>query len=74
MILYGVKVRKGESISANQWQKTHFANLIRYVPSGTYFARIRVQGKLIRRSLKTNVVSVAKLRLAKIAQAELARC
>jgi integrase len=46
------------------WRKTHFANLVRYVPSGTYFARIRVRGKLIRKSLKTDVLSVAKLRLA----------
>lgn len=38
--------------------------LIRYVPSGAYFARIRVGGKLIRQSLKTKVLTVAKLRLA----------
>jgi len=47
----------------NDWQKTQFSNLIRYVPSGTYFARLRVRGKLIRQSLKTDVLSVAKLRL-----------
>jgi hypothetical protein len=29
-------------------------------PSGIYFARIRVAGKLIRRSLKTDVLSIAK--------------
>ena len=46
------------------WTKTPFNNLIRYERSGMYFARIRVQGKLIRRSLKTTVISVAKLRLA----------
>ena len=46
------------------WQKTSYANLIRYVPSGAYFCRIRVRGVLIRKSLKTDVLSVAKLRLA----------
>lgn len=46
------------------WQKTSYANLIRYVPSGVYFCRIRVRGDLIRKSLKTDVLSVAKLRLA----------
>jgi integrase len=46
------------------WQKTPYANLIRYNPSGTYFARLRVRGKLIRRSLKTTKITVAKLRLA----------
>ncbi len=52
------------------WQKTQYANLIRYIPSGTYFARIRVAGKLVRRSLKTNVLSVAKLRLSDFEKAE----
>jgi integrase len=45
------------------WQKTNYANLIRYTPSGMYFCRIRVQGQLIRKTLKTDVLSVAKLRL-----------
>ena len=59
--------KKAVSNAANadkDWQKTQYANLIRYVPSGTYYARLRVKGKLIRRSLKTDVLSVAKLRLA----------
>ncbi len=47
-----------------RWSKTQYANLIRYNPSGKYFARIRVQGKLILKSLKTDRISVAKLRLA----------
>lgn len=45
------------------WQKTQFANLVRYVPSGMFFARLRVVGKLIRRSLKTSAITVAKRRL-----------
>jgi len=52
------------------WQKTHYSNLIRYVPSGTYYARLRVKGKLIWRSLKTDVVSVAKLRLSDFEKVE----
>ena len=39
-----------------------YTNLIRYVPSGIYYARLRVKGKLIRKSLKTDVLSVGKLR------------
>ena len=46
------------------WQKTPFANLVRYVPSGIFFCRIWVRGVLIRKSLRTDVLSVAKLRLA----------
>ena len=52
------------------WQKTSYSNLIRYAPSGKYFARIRVGGKLIRQSLKTNVLSVAKLKLADLEKQE----
>ncbi len=52
------------------WVKTPVSNLVRYVPSGIYFARAKVRGKLIRRSLKTNVLSVAKLRLADLLKEE----
>ncbi|CAN5537517.1 site-specific integrase [soil metagenome] len=45
------------------WHATPVQNLIRYTPSGTYFARFKVGGKLFRKSLKTTVFSVAKLRL-----------
>ena len=50
--------------SQSDWVKTPVANLIRYQPSGTYFARVRIRGKLFRQTLNTNVMSVAKLRLA----------
>jgi hypothetical protein len=46
------------------WLKTPYPNLIRYRPSGTYFGRVRVNGKLIRRSLETHVLSVAKVKLS----------
>jgi len=39
-------------------------NLVRYVSSGTYYARIRAGGKLNVKSLKTDVHTTAKLRLA----------
>lgn len=38
--------------------------LLQYVSNGNYYGRIRVNGKLIRESLKTSVWSTAKLRLA----------
>lgn len=40
------------------------ANLLCYGPSGVYFARFKVGGKLIRRSLRTKLLSVARNRLA----------
>lgn len=52
------------------WQKTPVSNLVRYRPSGTLFARVRIKGKLIRRSLKTKVLSIGKLRLADLEKAE----
>jgi integrase len=52
------------------WQKTSFANLLRYKPSKTYFARIRIRGKLIRRTLKTKLLTVAKMRLADMEKTE----
>lgn len=52
------------------WQKSQYANLIRYVPSGTYYARIRIRGKLLWKSLKTDLISVAKLRLTDLEKAE----
>jgi integrase len=54
----------------SDWQKTQYANLIRYVPSGTYYARIRIRGKLLRRSLNTDLITVAKLRLGDLEKAE----
>lgn len=44
------------------WQRAGH-NLVRYKPSRKYFMRCRVAGRLHRKSLKTTVISVAKLRL-----------
>ena len=46
------------------WQRTPVANLLRWRSSGTYFAQVRVRGKLSRESLKTDVFTAAKLRLS----------
>lgn len=56
--------------SERLWTKAPVANLVRYEPSGIYFARAKVRGKLIRKSLETNVLSVAKLRLADVLNTE----
>jgi integrase len=63
-----MKTRNSESESL--WTKAPVANLVRYEPSGIYFARAKVRGKLIRKSLDTNVLSVAKLRLADVLDTE----
>ncbi|MCC6235289.1 MAG: site-specific integrase [Verrucomicrobiales bacterium] len=56
-----------------KWLKTQYANLLRYEPTGVFFARIRVGGKLIWRSLKTTSVTVAKLKLADLEREERTR-
>jgi hypothetical protein len=40
-----------------RWQKTPVTNLVRHVQSGNYYARIRVRGKLIWKSLKTDRIN-----------------
>jgi len=58
-----MKTNSSENTDSH-WQKTPVANLVRNVQSGNYYARIRVRGKLIWKSLKTDRMSVAKLRLS----------
>jgi integrase len=57
------KQRPNAGTGNPDWQKSPTPNLLRYKPSGMYFARAKVGGKLIRQSLKTDVYSVAVLRL-----------
>lgn len=38
-------------------------NLLQYVPSGKFFGRVKVNGKLVRQSLETDVFTTAKLKL-----------
>ena len=59
-----------DSGAESDWRKTPYTNLIRYKPSGVYFARFRVKGKLFRRSLKTEHITVARLRLADLQKSE----
>jgi hypothetical protein len=44
--------------------------LLRYVPSGTYYARFRVRSKLIWKSLKTDKISIAQMRLGDMIKEE----
>jgi len=65
----GTRQKKVKQPDPN-WQKTNHTGLVRYVPSGIYFARLRVGGKLIRQTLHTDVLTVAKLRLDELAKEE----
>lgn len=50
----------------NQWERTSVTNLLRNRVSGTYYARVRVNGKQKWRTLETTKFTVAKLRLRDI--------
>lgn len=48
-------------------------HLLQYVSNGTYYARVKMNGKIIRRSLETDVWSAAKLRLVDFLKAQRTR-
>jgi integrase len=59
------------------WQSTPYSNLRRNVASGIYYAHAKIFGHLVRKSLKTDSIEVAKARLDKFLEAErkrLSRC
>ena len=66
MRLYSLNVFRSDScrhenrFQPAQWASRPVANLVRSVPSGMYFARAWVGGKLIRRSLQTNVLIISR--------------
>ena len=63
--MFQIRIRINSLYNADsRWQKTPVANLVHHVQSSNYYARIRVRGKLIRKSLWTDRISVAKLSLA----------
>ena len=45
-------------------------NWVQYVSTGTYFGRVKIEGKTFRESLKTDVFSTAKLRLGDFIKAK----
>lgn len=52
------------------WETTRYQNLFRYVPSGTIFARLKISGKQVRKSLKTPNLELAKSKLAELERNE----
>ena len=47
-------MKESDTDNESQWQKTPVANLVRNTASKIYYARVRVRGKLIWKSLKTS--------------------
>jgi len=63
-VLHPLPSKMSQQETTSPRESTRVQNLFRYRPSETYFARLKVAGKSIRKSLKTTVFSVAQLRLA----------
>jgi hypothetical protein len=61
---------KAESKQKAHGQTIPVANLVRNSASGNYYARIRLKGKLIWKSLKTDDLAVAELRLGDVRKEE----
>ena len=56
--------RQSRLSNDGQWRSfPKVPNLLQYVGSGSYYARIKLRGKTIRRSLDTDVFTTAKLKL-----------
>jgi hypothetical protein len=56
--------RQSRRSKDGQWRSFPKApNVLQYLGSGTYYARTKLRGKTIRRSLDTDVLTIAKLRL-----------
>jgi integrase len=64
------KITSNETVKQSRWQKTPAANIVRYVPTGKLYARVRIRGKLIVRRLKTKSMAVAQSRLNELANRE----
>ena len=57
-------------VSSSPWEKTRAPNVVRNSASGTYYARFRVSGKLVWRSLETKAFTTAKTKLPDVIKAE----
>jgi hypothetical protein len=68
----GMKTSSSETTDFRR-QKMPVANFVRHVQSGDYYARIRVRGKLIWKSIKTDRIRAEKLRLGDFQKTECQR-
>jgi integrase len=70
-LFYTLNMETGKK--AKRWERTNTTNLWKLALTGGYYARVKVNGKEKWRSLKTKILSVAKLRLADFERAERAK-
>lgn len=63
---YGRDVKHSKTVQTKTWSKTNAQNLMRH-KSGRYYARIFAGGKEAWKSLRTDILEVAKAKLREIA-------
>lgn len=56
-------VKNAKNKGTSPWGRTKHRNLRRYLPNGKYYCWAKVNGKNIKKCLKTKVITTAKLRL-----------
>lgn len=59
-----------QEAKGSPWEPTRYQKLFRYAPSGTIFARFKIAGKQVRRSLKTPNLELAQRKLAELERQE----
>jgi hypothetical protein len=65
-----VEITQKVAPKESPWEKSTVANLVRWKSSKIYFARVKVDGRLIRKSLDTPLMSVARNRLEELIKQE----
>ena len=63
-VLLSMTKKEQQSEQPGLWEPTRYQKLFRYVPSGMIFARFKIRGKQVRKSLKTPNLELAKNKLA----------
>lgn len=65
-----MKTKISDKKPAPLWVPTKYSNLFRYLPSGTIFARFKIRGKQVRKSLGTPDLELAKNKLIELERHE----
>lgn len=65
-----MNTHQSRAASSKKWQGTQYSNIVRQCASGIYYARLRIKGKLIWRSLQTDRISIAQAKLPDVEREE----
>jgi hypothetical protein len=69
-VLLNMTKSERQSNQPSVWEPTRYQRLFRFVSSGVIFARFKIAGKQVRKSLKTSNLELAKAKLAELERNE----